>query len=479
MVQHDAEVLPRWPLLCATCLLLACSGARTGTRGAVPERSVEAASDSDGEASAAPEPWRWAGVEYVGPDSLPKATVLQALGVELGAPIPDDAVLELVDRCRAMVAAGTAPAADCTVLRFGDRRAFALVSVPDGTAVPDRAAPSGPSAYPDPRLVELLVARIAAGQRLFEAGDVAAQAESWEPGYLTWADPGMAAMAEELHALAVPHRQALVTLVLDAAEWEVRAKAATLLNWVGAPEQVAPAVAPALSDPDLIVRNNVSRYLLHVVDRVEDPDARRTLAEALAVQLQRPDMADRNKALFGLSGLAASDSDPTWMRPLVAERARRIAQTSILPNVSGVAATLLFDLGLAPPRPPADAVASSPTYDPTLLTAVQAYADAFNAHDVPAMRALVSDDVRVYYGDARGELALGTEGAEALASELTAYFAQLPTVRSEVLDPVARAPFVWYRERVSWADGSKSQASDAVYEFRQGRVVRALYLPAE
>jgi len=407
--------------------------------------------------------------------------VAGTLGVALGEPIPDDAVRTLHAGCRGLVDTGSIAAADCTVLRYVDGRAFALLTFSDGRApVADRPAPVGPSAWPAPELPELLRAKHAEGDRRFEAGDAAGLAESFEPGYLTWAAPELDAFARRLAALVPGHRDALIELVLTASDAAVRAEAATLLNWAGAFDDTAGRVAPALADPDLIVRNNVSRYLLYTAELLQDDDVLRAVAEQLAAQLRRPDMADRNKAVFGLTALARSEpGDRSWLADLVAPEARRLAARSILPNVGGVAAELLVELDLAPPRPPADAVASKESYDATLLAVVEEYLAAFSAHDVPGLMALADPDIRVYYADEAGVAALGTDGARALEAELHAYFEQLPTVGSELQEPIARAPFVWFRERVHWAEGSKNQASEAVYEIRKGKVVRAIYSPAD
>ena len=64
---------------------------------------------------------------------------------------------------------------------------------------------------------------------------------------------------------------------------------------------------------------------------------------------------------------------------------------------------------------------------------------------------------------------------------LAGYFKSLPDVRSEMFDITQTGVFVSYRERASWTakDGKpRAQQALAVYEMRDGLIVRVWYFPA-
>jgi len=115
------------------------------------------------------------------------------------------------------------------------------------------------------------------------------------------------------------------------------------------------------------------------------------------------------------------------------------------------------------------------------LAAVEALMRAFNAHDVDAMLACVTDDVEWFHVQG-ASLAVETSGKEALRTGMTSYFEGIPSARSALEKSMISGRFVTVRERASWQDKNgeeRSQASVAVYEIRDGRVARVWYYPAE
>jgi hypothetical protein len=209
--------------------------------------------------------------------------------------------------------------------------------------------------------------------------------------------------------------------------------------------------------------------------QVADAGARKSLALALAEQARRPSMTDLHKALYALTTLAEGFPDDRQMLlDVAALLATDIAARSVPPNVGGAARGLLATLGAPPPVPLEGSLAIDPDADST--GTLQAYIELFNAHDPEAMAAACHPELEVWYVDGGGVAGLGTAGPAALKSELDGYFANYPDVRSDPTDLVALDDFVWFVERVNWAD--KSQASPAVYQFEDGKLRRAWYHPA-
>ncbi len=436
--------------------------------------------------AAAPMTWTWTGLEYFGPDRVSREDVLAAMPVALGDPYVDGSLSAIDRACGDLGLARDLGFWSCASLRYLDGRAFLLVDLlePDeANGLVFRDEPEGPDDWPDEALIAEYRALAAARAAAFEAGAAAGLEESFDGGYLTWTDPTLAAHADELAALAPPHREALVTLALTADRIDVRADAATLLNWAGDHGASAIAVADGLRDPDLGVRNDVSRYLLRAVRQVDDAEARARLAAALVAQAQLPEMSDRNKALIGLLHLAEdSPEDHAALTAAVAPVARRVGARSILPNVGGVARQLLAVLGQPPPRPPADAVRATPSDEPPeRLAWLDAWFAAVAARDLDAARALLADDVEVFYVDDAGAPALGTSGGDVQRDELAAWLEAYPTVRSEASAVRTDGTLIWFVERVTWEDDggvTRTQASEAVYDVRDGRLRRAWYLPS-
>lgn len=122
------------------------------------------------------------------------------------------------------------------------------------------------------------------------------------------------------------------------------------------------------------------------------------------------------------------------------------------------------------------AVASAPSEEETL---VRSYIEAYNSHDIPVMLELATEGVE-WFGVEGARLDVMTSGKQMLADELTSYFEGLPSARSEIESISALGAFVTTHERAYWTQEGqeRSQASLAVYEVRDGAIMRVWYYPA-
>ena len=114
--------------------------------------------------------------------------------------------------------------------------------------------------------------------------------------------------------------------------------------------------------------------------------------------------------------------------------------------------------------------------DSSEVTIVRAQLAAFNHHDPAALAALLAPTVKWLSLDG-DKLSVDGDGRVWLAG----YFKSLPDVRSEMFDITQTGVFVSYRERASWTakDGKpRAQQALAVYEMRDGLIVRVWYFPA-
>lgn len=105
--------------------------------------------------------------------------------------------------------------------------------------------------------------------------------------------------------------------------------------------------------------------------------------------------------------------------------------------------------------------------------------EAFNRHDVSAMRALWHDDVT--WLDIDGEtMSVAVRGSDAFETAMTAYFNSYPDVRSMLAGATESGAFLSGVETVNWTSNAvgRSQSGPVVYEVREGRIFRVWYFPA-
>lgn len=113
--------------------------------------------------------------------------------------------------------------------------------------------------------------------------------------------------------------------------------------------------------------------------------------------------------------------------------------------------------------------------------AVRANLAAFNRHDVEALVATVAPDFAWFNVDGE-KLLPDSRGRDALRKGMTAYFKSLPSVRSDFESLTVNGAYVSVKERASWQSKAglpRSQSTLAVYEVRDGLILRVWYFPAE
>lgn len=108
------------------------------------------------------------------------------------------------------------------------------------------------------------------------------------------------------------------------------------------------------------------------------------------------------------------------------------------------------------------------------LKIVRAFMAAFNAHDVEAMRGLLSPEAS-WYSVSDGGMTTEAGTRAELLDGMRQYFSDVPDVHSTIEEPLVNGSQVAFRERVTWSDGERSQSALAVYEVRDGRIHAAWY----
>jgi hypothetical protein len=117
--------------------------------------------------------------------------------------------------------------------------------------------------------------------------------------------------------------------------------------------------------------------------------------------------------------------------------------------------------------------------DTTAGAVVQAYVRAYNAHDVDAVLSFLAPDF-VWLSASGDSLTVEARGSAMVRTQLTGYFGQLPSARSELEALTVLGPWVSATERAHWTGsaGPRSQAALSVYEVRGGLIQRVWYYPS-
>jgi hypothetical protein len=115
---------------------------------------------------------------------------------------------------------------------------------------------------------------------------------------------------------------------------------------------------------------------------------------------------------------------------------------------------------------------------PEALT-VHAFMNAFNDRSVSGMLSHIDDNLR-WYRIKDDRMVLETYGRDDFRTSMRTYFDSLSEVSSEIESLTWNGPFVSVRERVTWTTraGSQSLTALAVFELKNGKIVRAWYYNA-
>jgi hypothetical protein len=113
-------------------------------------------------------------------------------------------------------------------------------------------------------------------------------------------------------------------------------------------------------------------------------------------------------------------------------------------------------------------------------TEVRQFVAAFNARNIESMLAIVDEKVQWLNVDG-ARVTIEVEGKNALREKMGRYFRSCPSCKSSLDWVRGSGSRVTAIERATWTgrSGLKSQRSLSVYEFRNGKILRVYYFPAE
>lgn len=121
--------------------------------------------------------------------------------------------------------------------------------------------------------------------------------------------------------------------------------------------------------------------------------------------------------------------------------------------------------------------APSAETEPSDEAFVPRYIQAFNDHDLEAMRSMWADDIE-WIEVAKSDSKVIVTGASALTEAMQSYFAAFPDVRSQTSDVVVTGNLAAFVETVTWTRNGEtfSQEALAIYQLEHGKIIRFWYL---
>ena len=113
-------------------------------------------------------------------------------------------------------------------------------------------------------------------------------------------------------------------------------------------------------------------------------------------------------------------------------------------------------------------------------TRVREFVAAFNTRNIEAMLGAVDENVQ-WLSVNEAKVTIETEGKNALRESMERYFRSCPSCKSSLEWVQKSGSRVTAMERATWSgkSGLKSQTSLSVYEFRNGKILRVYYFPAD
>ncbi len=111
---------------------------------------------------------------------------------------------------------------------------------------------------------------------------------------------------------------------------------------------------------------------------------------------------------------------------------------------------------------------------------VREFVTAFNERNIDGMLALADENIQWLSINA-ATVSVETEGKDKLRQSMEKYFRSCPTCKSTLESVRPAGNRVTAMERATWSgkNGIKSQRGLSVYEFREDKILRVYYFPAE
>lgn len=287
--------------------------------------------------------WTWRGFEVIGNRQTSKKDILALIPIHEGETY-QEAPEKWKQWCANIKSNFDLVATECSSVRYANFDAYFVVEIVEpGFEYRNQFRTIPPKNIPLANQ-EILSTYEKLYQRLWDLFNAGTPPEEHaSQGYLDYSDTQMQGYVQRLIQLVPAYRANLLEVLANDQDINKREKAANLLNW--SVENLTDSILRSnqlLDDPSSLVRNNISRFTLHFVDKLQKQTERREVINNLLAQLDRPSFADRNKSIYNLLLIARKfASDRLYIRARGISLIRYISEASILSNVRDPALQLI------------------------------------------------------------------------------------------------------------------------------------------
>ena len=166
--------------------------------------------------------------------------------------------------------------------------------------------------------------------------------EEYKNGFLDYQDPYLHEVALKLANSTYRYNDILLKVIRYSQDPNQRCMASSLLAWSKHPNNIEYILKwDLLNDPDENVRNDLARSLSFTLVDVKDKKLLNDSISMFCKQATLPSHGDRNKAVVSLQDILNKHKDLVISDDECKQTLTYISQNSILPNVGGVAKTIL------------------------------------------------------------------------------------------------------------------------------------------
>lgn len=149
-------------------------------------------------------------------------------------------------------------------------------------------------------------------------------------------------LSKRLEKLAPLYNDLILDIITYSQDVEQRRDAATLLTWTKNSNLQEIIERDLINDPDETVRNNLSLSLSSYIQNLNNTTLIEKSIKMYCRQISLPSHGDRNKGLFSISEILNKDKkNYALLDNTCIDNIKLISETSILPNVGGLAKKIL------------------------------------------------------------------------------------------------------------------------------------------
>lgn len=153
-------------------------------------------------------------------------------------------------------------------------------------------------------------------------------------------------LSKRLEKLAPLYNDLILDIITYSQDVKQRRDAATLLTWTKNYNLQEIIDRDLINDPDETVRNNLLLSLSSYIENLNSPKLIEKSIKMYCHQISLPSHGDRNKGLFSIYEILNKDKkNYELLDNTCIDKIKLISETSILPNVGGLAKKMLTSLG--------------------------------------------------------------------------------------------------------------------------------------